>query len=63
MRYVGGSGEVHTEFQWGNPRERDNLEDLRINGKIILEWISKTSVERAWTRSMWLRTGRGGGLL
>jgi hypothetical protein len=39
------------------------LEDLLINGKIILEWISKTSVERAWTRSIWLKTGTSGGLL
>jgi len=34
-----GRGEVHTEFWWGNPRERDNLEDAGVNGRIILRWI------------------------
>jgi hypothetical protein len=32
-------GEVHTEFWWGNLRERDNLEDPDIDGRIILRWI------------------------
>jgi hypothetical protein len=36
---VGGRGEVHTGFWWGNLRERDHLEDPDICGKIILKWI------------------------
>jgi hypothetical protein len=30
---------VHTGFWWGNLRERDHLEDLDIDGRIILKWI------------------------
>jgi hypothetical protein len=34
-----GSGEVHTRFRWGSPRERDHLEDPGVDGKIILKYI------------------------
>jgi hypothetical protein len=30
-------GEVHIEFCWGNPRERIDLEDLGMDGRIILK--------------------------
>ena len=36
-----GREEVHTRFRWGNLRERDHLENLRINGGIILKCILK----------------------
>jgi hypothetical protein len=36
---VWGRRAVHTEFWWGNLRERDNLEDLNLIGGIILKWI------------------------
>jgi hypothetical protein len=32
-----GRGEVHTWFWWGNVRERDDLEDLGVEGNIILK--------------------------
>jgi hypothetical protein len=38
---IGGIGEVHTGFWWGDPRERDHLEDLGIDGKIIIKLIFK----------------------
>jgi len=28
---------VHTGFRLGNPRERDHLEDLDLNGRMILK--------------------------
>jgi len=33
--------EVLIEFWWGNLRERDHLEDLGTDGRIILIWIFK----------------------
>jgi len=35
----GGKVEVHTGFWWGNLKERDHLEDLGIDRRIILQWI------------------------
>jgi hypothetical protein len=34
-----GRGEAYTGFWWGNMRERDNLEDLGVNGRTILRRI------------------------
>jgi hypothetical protein len=30
---------VYTGFWWGNLRERGHLEDLGVDGRIILRWI------------------------
>jgi hypothetical protein len=30
-------GEVHTEFRWGDLRERDHLEDRGVDERIILK--------------------------
>jgi hypothetical protein len=40
--YVQGRGEVHIGFWWGNLRERDNLYESVVDGRIILKWIFKT---------------------
>jgi hypothetical protein len=43
-----GRGKVHTGFCWGNLRERDHLENLEINGRIILKWIFMRWDREAW---------------
>jgi hypothetical protein len=54
---------VHIGFWWGNLRERGHLENLGIDGRIILKWIFRRWDVGAWTGLIWLRTGTGGGLL
>jgi hypothetical protein len=44
MRWVGyvvcrERTEVHTRVWWGNMRERHHLEDLGVDGVVILKWI------------------------
>ena len=36
-----GRGEVQTGFWWGNLGEREHLEDICIDRKMILKWIFK----------------------
>jgi hypothetical protein len=46
-----------------NLREGDHLKDLGVDGRIILKWTCERLDGEAWTGSMWLRIGTGGGLL
>jgi hypothetical protein len=39
-----GRRQVYTGFWWGNPRKRDHLEDLGVDGRIILGWIFRKCV-------------------
>jgi hypothetical protein len=39
MWHVWGTGEVYTEFWWGNLREGDHLEDLGVDDRIRLRWL------------------------
>jgi hypothetical protein len=34
-----GRREVHTRFWWGKLMERRHLEDLGVEGVVILKWI------------------------
>jgi len=54
-------GEAYTGFWLGNLRERDHLGDPRVDGRIILRWISRKWDVGVWTGSRWLRIGIGGG--
>jgi len=39
MSHVWGRGEVNKGFWWRYLRERDQMEELGVDGKIILIWI------------------------
>jgi len=55
--------EVYTEFWWGNLRERDNLGDTGVEGRIILRWIFRKWDVGAWIELIWLRIWTGVGHL
>jgi hypothetical protein len=40
--------------------ERDHLEDLGVDERIIVKLIIKKWHGEAWTGLLWLRAGRGG---
>jgi len=52
-----GSGEVHTRFLWKNLRERDHLENLSVDGRMIFKWIwdgGMDWIDLALDRDRWL---------
>jgi hypothetical protein len=40
--------ELHIQLWWENLRERDHLEDVGLDGRIILEWIIKKWLGMDW---------------
>jgi hypothetical protein len=60
MWHVWETGEVHTWFWWGKMKKRDHLEDLAVDGRIILKWVFKKrdgrmdSIDLAQGRDRWL---------
>jgi len=54
---------VYTGVLWGNLKERDHLEETGIDRRIILRWIFRKWDLGAWTGSIRLRIGTGGGQL
>jgi hypothetical protein len=51
-----------TRFWWESPKERDNLEDQGVGGKMGSEWILGKLAWGVWIGFDWLRIGAGGGL-
>jgi hypothetical protein len=55
--------ETYTVFSLENLRERGHLEDIGVDGRIILKWIFKKWCGEAWTGYNWLRIRAGGKFL
>jgi hypothetical protein len=53
---------LDTGFWWGDRRERDNLQDLCVGGRIILKW-SYNMDDGGRTGLLWLRIGTVGELI
>ena len=47
----------------GDMMERNSLEDLDVDERMILKWILKKWIGESWTELHWFRIGAGDGLL
>jgi hypothetical protein len=47
----------------GNLKERVHLEDPNLYGRVIIRWNFRKWDVEAWSGSIWLRIGTGGGNL
>jgi len=68
MRWVGhvarmGAERGCTGSWWGNRREGNHWGHLGVDGRIILEWISRRLDVCIWTGLGWPRIETGGGCL
>jgi hypothetical protein len=63
MWYIRETREVHTGFWWGDLMERNNLEHLGVDERILLKRILKKWDGESWSGLLWLRIGTFDGLL
>jgi len=55
--------EMYTGVWCGNQRERDQLGDPSVEGRMILRWIFRKWDVGVWTGSSWFRIRTSGGHL
>jgi hypothetical protein len=56
--------EMHAGFWCGNLKDRDHVDDLVVDGRMILKWILKKERNgRVWSGLVWVRRGTDDGLL
>ena len=64
MRWTGHVARIEkrrgrTEFWWENLGEGDLLQDLRVDGRIILKCIFE-KWDGGWSALIWIKVGTGG---
>ena len=50
-------------FRWGNVKEREHLEDMDVDGRIMLQLVINRQYGWTWTGLLWLRLGTSGWML
>jgi hypothetical protein len=63
MWHVWETGKVYTGYWWGKLKERNHLEDLGVDERIILTWTFEKWDGEALTGLQCLRIGTGNRLL
>jgi hypothetical protein len=61
--HVWGEGRGVYRVLLGNMREREHLEDLGVDGSVMVKWAFKNSDGRAWPGLIWLGMGTADRLL
>jgi hypothetical protein len=61
--HVWAREEACTGFWWGNPKDKDNLKDPSVDGRIILRYIFRKWDVGSWTGLLRLGVGTSGGYL
>jgi hypothetical protein len=56
-------GETCTGFWWESPKDKDNLKDQGVDGRMGSKWTLGRLVGGVWNGFTWLRIGTVGGLL
>ena len=59
----GGRREMRARFWWESLNDRDYLEDLSIDGWIMLKWVLKRAQRNIVGGFFWQGVGTGGALL
>ena len=52
-----------TGFCWGNVKDRDHLEDLVVDGRIILQLVFSKQDGWTWIGLLWLTLGTSGWMM
>jgi hypothetical protein len=63
--YVSGIGDRRCAYRvwWGDVKERNHLEDLGVDERILLKPVFKKWDGELWSGLIWPRIGTCGGLL